>query len=159
MADLKSWEKYEQLRLRGEAMWQQGLSAVEISRALGVARSTVYNWQSRGRGKEAVIKPSGRKPALSLSQRQQLESLLEKGAVAYGFKTEIWTGKRIAQVIRKKFGVRYHHKSIPRVLHEMGWSCQKPRKAALERDEEKIAHWKRHKWPGIKKKPETGRRS
>jgi hypothetical protein len=35
----------------------------------------------------------------------------------------------------------------------MGFSCQRPSRRAIERDEEKIRHWKRHKWPAIKKKP------
>ena len=40
-----------------------------------------------------------------------------KGAVANGFATELWTGRRIAQVIRERLGVHYHFKSIPYLLH------------------------------------------
>jgi len=152
---LKSWEQQEQLRLRGVAMLREGLSPTEISRGLDVARLTVYRWQSRGRGKGASIGRSGRKPALSARQRRQLERILERGAVAYGFVTEVWTGKRIAQVIRERFGIRYHFKSIPPLLHAWGWSWQKPQKKASERNDEAVARWVRYKWPRIKKSPEA----
>lgn len=84
-----------------------------------------------------------------------MEKILEGGAVRYGFPTEVWTGKRIAKVIRDRFGVAYHFKSIPYLLHLLGWSWQKPRKNALERDEAAVAHWVRYKWPRIKS-PDAG---
>lgn len=154
---LKRWEQDEQLRLRGVAMMDQGLSPTEIARALGVARLTVYRWKSRGQGKGASNQRTGRKPALAGRQRRQLERILERGAVPYGFSTEVWTGKRIAQVIRERFGVDYHFKSIPYLLRLLGWSWQKPQKRALERDEQAVAHWVRYRWPRIKKSLGAGR--
>lgn len=153
---LKSWEQQEQLRLRGVAMLREGLSPTEISRGLEVARLTVYRWKSRGRGKGATIRRSGRKPALTAHQRRQLEWILERGAVAYGFATEVWTGKRIVKVIQEQFGIRYHFKSIPALLHAWGWSWQKPQKKASERNDAAIARWVRYKWPRIKKSPKPG---
>lgn len=152
---LKKWETQEQLRLRGVAMINEGLSPTKIARELGVARLTVYRWKSRGTGKGAN-QPTGRKPALAAKQRRQLEKILERGAVNYGFTTEVWTGKRIAQVVRDRFGVDYHFKSIPYLLHLLGWSWQKPQKKALERDDSAVARWARYKWPRIKKSPDAG---
>ena len=148
---LKSWEQYEQLRLRGVAMLHEGLSPTEVAAALEVGRATVYRWKSRGRGKGAPIRPSGRKLALTARRCRQLERILERGAVAYGFSTEMWTGKRIAQVIKERFGVQYHFKSIPYLLKSLGWSWQKPEGQATERDEAAIARWVWYKWPRIKK--------
>src|SRR6266487_1191540 len=42
-----------------------------------------------------------------------------------------------------------------RLLRRLGWSCQVPERRALQRDEQAIVHWKRHKWPAIKKSPTT----
>jgi transposase len=67
--------------------------------------------------------------------------------------TEVWTLPRVAKVIRNEFGVGYHPGHVSKVLSAMGFSCQRPSRRAIERDEEKIRHWKRHKWPAIKKKP------
>lgn len=39
---------------------------------------------------------------------------------------------------------------------DLGWSCQKPERRALQRDEEAIARWKRYTWPRIKKSPRPG---
>jgi transposase len=152
---LKPWEQHEQLRLRGVAMLKEGLSPTRIARELDVARLTVYRWKSRGRGKGANIKPTGRKPELTARQCRQLERILEKGAVESGFATEVWTGKRIAQVIWDRLGVRYHFKSIPYLLHSLGWSWQKPQKEALERDNVAVRRWVRYKWPRIKKSPDS----
>jgi len=35
----------------------------------------------------------------------------------------------------------------------MGWSCQKPARRALERDEQAIGVWKQRRWPALKTKP------
>jgi hypothetical protein len=38
-------------------------------------------------------------------------------------------------------------------------SCQVPERRAIQRNEQAIAHWKRYKWPAIKKSPTTWRPS
>jgi transposase len=154
---LKKYEQQEQTRLRGVAMLREGFSPTEISQRLGVARLTVYRWKSRGRGKGATIRHSGRKPLITLRQRRQLEKILERGAVAAGFATEVWTGRRIAQVLWQRFGVQYHFKAIPLLLRSWGWSWQKPHKQAIERDQAKVERWVRYQWPRIKKSPAAGR--
>jgi len=77
--------------------------------------------------------------------------------MACGYPNELWTLKRIASLIRKEFGVQYHPSHLWRVLQSCGWSCQVPERRAIQRDEEAIAHWKRHKWPATKKSPKTWR--
>jgi len=39
-----------------------------------------------------------------------------------------------------------------RILRKLNWTCQRPAGKALERDEEAIRHWKKYRWPQIKKK-------
>ena len=41
-----------------------------------------------------------------------------------------------------------------RLLHDLGWSPQKPQRRAAERDEKIIQRWIKHQWPLIKKKPQ-----
>jgi transposase len=77
--------------------------------------------------------------------------LLVKGAAAYGFSNDLWTLKRIAAVIRREFGILYHPNHLWRLLRRAGWSCQVPERRAVQRDEAAIAHWKRYRWPHIKK--------
>jgi transposase len=90
-----------------------------------------------------------------LSQRQwkKLPKLLLKGALAWGYTTDLWTTTRIAQVMQREFNVKFHRAHVGRLLARLNWSCQKPERRALERDEEAIEEWKRQRWPALKKKP------
>jgi hypothetical protein len=61
-----------------------------------------------------------------------------------------WTLGRIAQVIERLTGVRYHPGHVWRLLRGLGWSVQRPARRAAERDEAEIARWRTEEWPRIK---------
>ena len=46
--------------------------------------------------------------------------------MAAGFDTEQWTLRRVAAVVERAFGVRYHHRSLGRALRARGFSPQQP---------------------------------
>jgi len=102
---------------------------------------------------------AGAPPRLSRAQRARLERVLLKGSRAAGYPTELWTLARVAEVIWRLFGIRYHPSHVWRLLHQMDWSCQKPERRAVERDEAAIEEWKRRRWPHIKKRRTTWRPS
>jgi transposase len=81
--------------------------------------------------------------------------VLLKGAKAFGYDTDLWTCPRIAEVIRGRFGVRYHVDHVGRLLHSLGWSPQRPQRRAAERDEQKVRHWIKGTWVLIKKNGST----
>ncbi len=93
----------------------------------------------------------GRPLKLDEAERKRLLRLLLKGSTAYGYRTNLWTTARIAELVEREFGVRYHRDHVGRLMHSLGWSAQKPERRALERDEEEIARWKQKEWPRIKK--------
>lgn len=138
-------------------MLEGGASVSEVARRLGCSHSSVILWRDRvkRRGLSALqARPApGRPPKLEAKQLKRLPRLLIRGAPAWGFTTELWTTQRIASVIRREFGVKLHRAHVSRLLSRLGWSCQKPERRAVERDEAAIAHWKRHRWVAIKKKP------
>ena len=142
-------------------LWKQGLTLSEVARRVQSSVSSVHRWartwkKEGSRGLDSKPVP-GRPPKLTAQQRRRLEKRLLQGAMACGFPNELWTLKRIAILIRREFGVQYHPSHLWRVLQSCGWSCQVPERRAIQRDEEAIAHWKRHKWPAIKKSPKTWR--
>jgi hypothetical protein len=96
---------------------------------------------------------------MSSRQKEGLKKVLLKGAMSAGYATELWTLPRIAEQIQRRYGIVYHPGHVWRLLVDMGWSCQKPERCALQRDEEAIEQWKRVDWPRIKKRAKTWRPS
>ena len=90
---------------------------------------------------------------MTARHRAKLPRLLLRGASAWGFETELWTTRRIATVIQREFGVRLHRAHVGRVLTALDWSCQKPERRAIERDDAAIERWKRYRWTRVKKTP------
>jgi transposase len=145
----------ERRRLRAIALIKQGFTPVEIARKLGVDRRSVRRWRAsfEQAGDDGVrAKPaSGRPPKLGAKARQRLERDLLKGPKAFGFQTDLWTCPRVAQVIKRRYRVKYHVDHVSRLLRSMGWSPQKPERRARERDEHAIRGWIRKDWPRVKK--------
>ncbi|MEW5993216.1 MAG: winged helix-turn-helix domain-containing protein [Candidatus Zixiibacteriota bacterium] len=139
------------------ALFEQGGTQAEVVRACHVSRQTASRWyavwEKQGRRGLWAAGRAGRKPRLNARQVAKVEAALLRGPTAHGYATELWTLPRIAQVILRVCGVRYHPGHVWRLLGQMGWSCQKPARRAKERDEAAIRHWVQHDWPRIKKKP------
>jgi transposase len=147
----------EDRRRRALALVDEGLSLNEVGRRIGCSASSVKRWRdARRRGGQKALKvrfSPGRPPKLSRAQGRQLISVLLEGATASGYSTQLWTTARVAEVIWKKFRVRYHRDHVGRLLHSLGWSHQKPQKKALERNQVEIRRFLRRDWPALKKTP------
>jgi len=145
-------------RIEAAKLFRKGLPQAEVARALAVSRQAVSRWRAAwdAGGKEALAGAgrTGRKRKLSGDDLCRLEALLLAGAPAQGYETEVWTLKRIAQVIRREFGVTFHASHVWKVLSQLGWSCQRPERKARERNEEAIRRWVRYRWPRVKKRRE-----
>ena len=157
MRPLGSPELLENRRRRAVAFLKHKLSLHEIARRIGCHASSVLRWRNvlRSGGQDALkAKPApGRPPRLTSKQKNRLVRLLAEGAMAHGYRTELWTTQRIADLIERRLGVRYHRNHVGKLLHQIGWSHQKPERRALERDETAIAEWKQSVWPRVKKTP------
>ena len=145
-------------RLRAWELSQEGWPQQRIAEALGVSKGAVSQWLSRAMaaGLQALRhrKPPGRQPKLTHQQRLQLLALLTQGPQALGFRGDVWTQPRVAEIIRRHFGVQYHPSQVGRILKQYGWSRQKPLKRASQRDEAAIQRWKEEHWPALKKRLE-----
>jgi len=60
--------------------------------------------------------------------------VLLKGPLAAGYRTDLWTLQRVAQMIQRQWDVAYHPYHVWKLLNQLGWSCQKPDRWALERN-------------------------
>lgn len=153
----KADSSFEARRFRAWELQQQGWKQNKIAEALGVTPGAVSQWLKRARegGVESLRRRigSGSPPRLSAAQRAQLPRLLAQGAEAYGFGGAVWTRARVAEVIRREFGVTYDVAHVGRILRACGWSLQKPARRAKQRDEATIRAWKEERWPEVEKKP------
>lgn len=150
-------EELERRRLRALALLEEGVLPSEVAQRVGVDRRSVRRWKAAARkhgeaGVRARAVP-GRPPKLKAHQKRRLEALLLKGPLAAGFDTDLWTCARVTELIQERFGISYHVDHVGRLLHDLGWSPQKPARRALERDEREIRRWVREDWPRVKKTP------
>lgn len=150
--DLVQWEKR---RLRAADLFAQEVPQADVARRLGVSKQSAHRWHvawKRG-GKDALKSPgrTGRRPRLSAGQLEQLEKVLLAGPLHSGYRTALWTLPRIAEVIRRTFGVSYHPGHVWHLLRRLGWSCQRPATRARERDDKAVQRWLKEDWPRIKR--------
>lgn len=148
-------EQLEKRRIRAVGLLQQGHSLAEVARRVGCRPPSVLRWRNEWRrGGEESLRPKptpGRPPRLKDRQKNQLVALLLKGPLSNGYRNDLWTTRRIVQVIERRMGIHYHYNHVGKLLHRLGWSHQKPERRAIERDEEAIKEWKRSTWPAVKK--------
>jgi transposase len=156
MGATRDHQSYEKRRFRAVGYFEQGLGAAEVARRLGVKRQSAHawkkSWEAGGRGALKSKGAAGRKSRLSPAQRKQISRALVKGPQAQGYATQVWTLPRVRSLISKTCGESYHTSHLSRILRSLGFSCQRPERRAIERDEKAIARWKRVQWPAIKKK-------
>jgi transposase len=150
-------QELERRRRRAIVLLRAGENLSTVAHAVNASASSVHRWyQAYQRNGRAGLRPRptpGRPSRLSASQCRRLLALLQRGPPAAGYPTELWTLKRMAEVIEKKFDVRYHPGHVWWLLERLGWSCQKPERRAREYDEEAVARWRRERWAHIKKRP------
>lgn len=150
--DLAEWR-------RGRAIlgYIDGRRAVDLAVEAGVSRSSVNRWLQwyEAMGVEGLVTgyAPGPAPKLAEAQQDELSALIDAGPQAAGYTSGVWTGPMIGDLIEQRFGVRYHNHHIPRMLNELGFSVQRPRKRLARADVEAQATWLRDKLPAIKKKP------
>jgi transposase len=153
--DGREWRRQRAWELSQAGWWQKDIAAV-----LGVSRAAVCQWLKRAReggGVGALRRRAhpGGPSKLTTEQRAKIPVLLARGAEAYGFRGDVWTAKRIAEVLWRTFGVRYHPDHVSRLLRQAGWSVQRPIQRATQRDEAAITRWQEERWPAIKKRRAT----
>lgn len=109
----------ERRRRRAVALLNQGESPTDIARILGVRRNSLYRWHSQARQDPDGLAPKlhpGPTPRLSDAQLLHLEELLLEGATAHGWHNDLWTAARVAELIRRHFGIGFHPEHVRKIL-------------------------------------------
>jgi transposase len=144
MRPIGTAEELERRRRRAVELVKQGESPAQVAYFLGCGRSSVYTWVKLDRQAPELLaaRPHpGPTPRLSDEQIGESEGLLLQGATAHGWPDDLWGAHRVAQVIRRHFGVEYHVEHARKLIRRrLNWSSQEPQKEARQRNDEKIAH-------------------
>jgi transposase len=153
-------ERLAKRRQKAVGLFAQGERQATVALLLKVSRQAVSQWYRAWQSGNARLidgaTRAGRKPKLDARQLALVEKELLRGANAHGYSTDLWTLPRVAHLIKKLTGVNYHSGHVWRILHQMGWSLQKPTLRAKERDEEKVRQWLDQSWVKVKKTPKSG---
>jgi transposase len=152
----------ERRRLLAAQRVSEGYTPEEVADFLGVDPSSVRRWcaafRRDGRAGLTARPVSGRPSKLTPAQEKVVRRWLVGSPIEYGFSTELWTSRRLAQLLREELGVAFHPHYLSAWLRQRGFAPQKPRRQARERDEAAIARWLSQDWPRIKKRPAGARR-
>jgi transposase len=144
MRPIGTAEELERRRRRAVELVKRGESPTKVAYFLGCGRSSVYTWLKADRedARRLAARPHpGPTPRLSDEQIGQLEGRLLQGARAQGWPNDLWSAHRVAEVIRRRFGVTYHVEHVRKLIRRrLEWSSQRPQKKARQRNEAKIAH-------------------
>ena len=108
---------------------------------------------SRFPGLRALNRPghTGRKSQLGTAELRRIERALKRGPEALGYESGPWTSARVALLIERECGIRYHPAHAWRIVRQLVRSCQGPTSRTRARDEGAIRRRKQKPWP--KKRP------
>jgi transposase len=136
-------------RKQGMKLLRSGIKQAQVARKMGVNRRTVYDWKKRVDDDQDFRnrKKKGRNSRLTDKQKEELKGIIDGGATSYGFPTDLWTLKRIADVIEREFGVHYNTTYIWQLLRVLGYSAQIPIAVAMEKDNDYVKKWLSEDYP------------
>jgi transposase len=140
----------ERRRCRAVQLLEQGAAPAAVARILGVKPTSLHRWRRvarQGQGLEA--KPAtGAKRRLTDLHLLELDILLRQGATAHGFPNQMWTSARVALVMQRCFGIKYHPDHALQLLKQrLHWTCHKPQKRA--RNDKEVERRKADEFPRI----------
>jgi len=145
----------EAMRERAVQRVQEGESPEVVARVFGVGRTAIYRWLAdyrRGGWGALKAKPLfGRPPKLDGKRLQWVyNSVIHKNPLQLKFEFALWTREMVAKLIKDKFGIKLSANSVGRLLAQLGVTCQKPLRHAIERDEALVQQWLDKEYPKIK---------
>jgi len=152
--DLRLWK-----RVTGVLSYLAGKPVPTIAEDLQVTERTPFQWLWRYNvdGLDGLREGchSGRPARLSSEHHARLEEILDSGPLAYGFDSGLWTGTRVAQVIAWEFRVGYHSNHVCKLLHQLGFSVQRPSRYLARKDTAAQQKWERSTLPRLKRGPRS----
>ena len=125
-------------RLLAIAAVYDGMSRSDAAKVGGMDRQTLRDWVHRfnAEGPAGLInhKAPGAARKLAPEQLAELAEIVETGPDPETDAVARWRRLDLQTVIRRRFGVHYHERSVSRLLHELGFSHMSARPQHPEQD-------------------------
>jgi transposase len=140
-------------RISALLAYSQGQEVEAIAQDLSMAPESLYAWLRDflvHRFASLVYrKTPGRPPRLTKTEKRQLQQIITRGPLAYGFTRGCWSSLLVQQVILAEFGVLYNRNYVCELLKNLGFSYQKAKFVSAHIDPEARKQWLEETWPEI----------
>jgi transposase len=148
----------EALRRRAVAAVLAGeMTQAAAARAFGVARKTVWLWlKTHRQGGDAALAAQKRGPKAGHGKLKGWQAaticnlIRDRHPEQFKLPFFLWTSDGVRELIRREFGVRLSSRSVRRYLARWGFTPQKPKRVAYERDPEAVRRWLEEEYPAIR---------
>lgn len=126
----RNQQAYIRQRLSAIRHLSEGKSRAEVGRLVECRELALAEWLKKylEKGLTGLVEPIKHQVKSRLEGEQQQEikrMVLKERPTKYGIEREIWTGKIIAEVIKKRWGVELKTSRIYEMLSELNLSHQK----------------------------------
>ena len=155
LVELYKNEKNAKLKVRYHALvlMHEFQNCTTVAELVKKSRTTIQSWVKtfNEEGIQAIVPntPPGRPSRLLEDQKEKLKKDILTHPRQLGYEFSNWEGKNVSEHIKNKFGVLLKVRQCQYLLHELGFTLQRPRykfpKAYLEKQKEFIQDFKK-KW-------------
>jgi transposase len=150
-----------EVRIRAVDALVRGMSATDVALAYRVDRTTLFRWRQRyeSEGDAGLQRRggSGRPRKLAAFSEDAWYAIVLQPASAFGFETDLWTVRRVHQVLRTEFDYTVSCDTVWRRLREAGLTYQKPERQYFQIDEKARQEWLQNEVPKIRRTVEKYR--
>jgi transposase len=134
---------------------QGGQAPEAVIRALGLSRSSVYNWLMayRSQGWDGLkAKKIGRPSKVTETQLRWIyRAVTEKNPLRLGFPWSLWTRGMIRALIAAQYGTQLSLSNITPMLARLGLNSPRPLAKASEQNRSAVEYWVENKYPAIQR--------
>jgi transposase len=150
-------EAQEELRRRCVAAVERGMTQAKAAEVFDVSPGSVSKWVNafRRKGDRGLV--SGRrgrraeeqKALCKAQQRTVCRTIVSQTPEQSGGTGLLWTRAAVADLVRRRFGIRISLPTTGKYLKSWGLSPQKPVRRAYEQNPRLVAAWQKETYPGI----------
>lgn len=144
-----------EMRTRAVEALERGMRVADVASAYRVDRTTLFRWRQRfdSEGETGLHRRggSGRPRKLTELGEDVWQEIVLQPASAFGFETDLWTVRRVHQVLCREYDADISRDTVWRRLREAGLTYQRPERQYFQIDEQARHQWLQNEVPRIRR--------